>query len=141
MNTTISGFTQSANQAQHWVNELADDLGWSERRAHRLLRTVLHTLRDWLTTEEMADLAAQLPALIRGIYFEGWKPSSTPADDRRKETFVRRVMDEMSNDPPDDAEEAIAAVFALLDRHLDSGELVQVRSSMKKALRQLWPIA
>jgi uncharacterized protein (DUF2267 family) len=50
-------------------------------------------------------------------------------------------MDEMSNDPPDDAEEAIAAVFALLDRHLDSGELVQVRSSMKKALRQLWPIA
>ena len=140
MNTTISGFTQAANQAQQWVNELADGLGWSERRAHRLLRTVLHALRDWLTTEEMADLAAQLPALIRGIYFEGWKPSKTPASDRRKETLVRRVLDKMSNDPPDDADEAIAAVFALLDRHLDSGELLQVRSSMKKALRQLWPL-
>jgi uncharacterized protein (DUF2267 family) len=140
MNTTISGFTQAANQAQQWVNELADDLGWSGRRAHRLLRAVLHALRDWLTTEEMADLAAQLPVLVRGIYFEGWKPSEAPADDRRKDAFVQRVMRDMSEEPPDDADEAIAAVFALLDRHLDAGELLQVRASMKKALRQLWPM-
>jgi uncharacterized protein (DUF2267 family) len=140
MNTTISGFTQAANQAQQWVNELADDLGWSGRRAHRLLRAVLHALRDWLTTEEMADLAAQLPVLVRGIYFEGWKPSEAPADDRRKEAFVQRVMRDMSEEPPDDADEAIAAVFALLDRHLDAGELLQVRASMKKSLRQLWPM-
>lgn len=136
MSTTISGFTQAANQAQQWVN----DLGWSRRRAHRLLRVVLHALRDWLTTEEMADLAAQLPVLVRGIYFEGWKPSEAPADDRRKEAFVQRVMRDMSEEPPDDADEAIAAVFALLDRHLDAGELLQVRASMKKALRQLWPM-
>lgn len=140
MSTTISGFTQAANQAQQWVNELADDLGWSRRRTHRLLRVVLHALRDWLTTAEMADLAAQLPVLIRGIYFEGWKPSEAPADDRRKEAFVQRVMRDLAEEPPDDADEAIAAVFALLDRHLDSGELLQVRASMKKALRQLWPM-
>jgi uncharacterized protein (DUF2267 family) len=30
-------------------------------------------------------------------------------------------------------------VFRLLQDHLDEGELEQVRSSMKKALRRLWP--
>lgn len=139
MNTTISGFTQAANQAQQWVNDLSDDLGWNERRAHRLLRCVLHALRDWLTEAEMADLAAQLPELVRGIYFEGWKPSDTPVRDRRKEAFVDRIRQDMANDPPGDPDRAIAAVFRLLDRHLDQGEIVQVKASMKKALRQLWP--
>lgn len=139
MNTTISSFTQAANQAQHWVNELADELDWSERRAYRLLRSVLQALRDWVTPEEMADLAAQLPALIRGIYFEGWRPSETPVWSRRKEDFVDRIQGDMANEPLDDPDRAIAAVFSLLDRHLDRGEIDQVRNSMKKGLRQLWP--
>lgn len=139
MNTTISSFTQAANQAQHWVNELAGELDWSERRAYRLLRSVLHALRDWVTPEEMADLAAQLPVLIRGIYFEGWRPSETPVWSRRKEEFVDRIQADMANELLDDPDRAIAAVFSLLDRHLDRGEIDQVRNSMKKGLRQLWP--
>jgi uncharacterized protein (DUF2267 family) len=31
---------------------------------------VLHALRDRLTVEEASDLAAQLPMLIRGLYYE-----------------------------------------------------------------------
>jgi uncharacterized protein (DUF2267 family) len=46
--TSITGFTQSAQQAQQWVNELADYLNWDKRRAYHLLRCVLHALRDWL---------------------------------------------------------------------------------------------
>jgi uncharacterized protein (DUF2267 family) len=65
--TSAMGFTHAAEQAQEWVNELTRDLGSSEQNAHRLLKSVLHTLRDWLTPEEMADLSAQLPTLIRGI--------------------------------------------------------------------------
>ena len=140
MNTTISGFTHAANQAQQWVNELGDDLGWTERRAYRLLRAVLHALRDWLTEEEMADLSAQLPELIRGVYFEGWKPRKAPVDHRSKEEFVDRIQNDMANDPLGEPDLAIAAVFRLLDRHVDQGEIEQARHSMKKALRQLWPV-
>ena len=89
--TTISTFTQAAQQAQQWVNELAGALHWSEQHAYRLLKAVLHTLRDWLSQEEMADLSAQLPVLIRGIYFEGWKPSDTPVWERKKRDFVISV--------------------------------------------------
>ncbi|EHH12691.1 DUF2267 domain-containing protein [Mesorhizobium amorphae] len=73
--TSVIGFTHAAEQAQQWVNELAKDLDWSEQSAYRFMKSVLHTLRDWLSPEEMADLSAQLPTLVRGIYFEGWKPS------------------------------------------------------------------
>jgi len=137
--TTIPNFTQAAQQAQQWVNELADELDWSERRAYHLLRSVLHTLRDWLPLEEMTDLAAQLPVLIRGIYYEGWKPIDTPVGARTRENFVERVEDAFSDEPLDDPEAAVAAVFGLLDRHVSHGEIAQVRNSMKKPLRELWP--
>lgn len=137
--TSIANFTQAAQQAQQWVNELADDLDWDERRAYRLLRCVLHALRDWLTQEEMVDLSAQLPVLIRGIYFEGWKPLEAPVRDRKKADFIGRVQDSFSDDLLNDPDAAVTAVFRLLGRHVSHGEIVQVRNSMKKSMRELWP--
>lgn len=137
--TSIANFTQAAQQAQQWVNELADDLDWDERRAYHLLRCVLQALRDWLPQEEMVDLSAQLPSLIRGIYFEGWKPHETPVWDRKKADFIGRVQDAFRDDLLNDPDAAVAAVFRLLDRHISHGEIVQVRNSMKKSLRELWP--
>jgi len=137
--TSITGFTQSAQQAQQWVNELADYLNWDKRRAYHLLRCVLHALRDWLPQKEMTDLAAQLPVLIRGIYFEGWKPLDTPVWDRKKDDFIARVQHAFSDDLLNDPEAAVTAVFRLLDRHVSHGEIEEVRNSLKKSLRELWP--
>ena len=137
--TSVTGFTHAAEQAQQWVNELAQDLGWSEQNTYRLLKSVLHTLRDWLSPEEMADLSAQLPTLIRGIYFEGWKPD-TPMWERKKGDFVICVRNSFGYEPDVDIDQAIKAVFKVLDRHISHGEIVQVRNSMKKSLRQLWPM-
>lgn len=137
--TSAIGFTHAAEQAQQWVNELAKDLGWSEQRAYRFLKSVLHTLRDWLSPEEMADLSAQLPTLIRGVYFEGWNPSQTPSRERKKGDFVIGVRNSFGYEAEADIDTAIKAVFKLLDRHLSHGEVVQVRNSMKKSLRHLWP--
>ncbi|MGB3390133.1 MAG: DUF2267 domain-containing protein [Pseudaminobacter sp.] len=139
--TSITTFTQAAQQAQQWTNELAEDLGWPERRAYRLLRSVLQALRDWLPLSEMTDLAAQLPVLIRGIYFEGWKPLETPVAERKKEDFVARIQADFSDDLLNDPDAAVTAVFRLLSRHLSKGEIVQVRNSMKKSMRELWQAA
>jgi uncharacterized protein (DUF2267 family) len=137
--TTVSTFTQAAQQAQQWINELAADLNWSEQRSFRIFRAVLHTMRDWLSQEEMSDLSAQLPVLIRGVYFEGWDPLQAPVPDRKKRDFVLSVSAEFGHENDVDLERAIRAVFHLLDRHVSHGEMVQVRNSMQKALRQLWP--
>ena len=36
--TTVSSFSHAAQQAQQWVNELAEELRWSEQHAYRLLK-------------------------------------------------------------------------------------------------------
>ncbi|MEI9412239.1 DUF2267 domain-containing protein [Mesorhizobium salmacidum] len=132
-------FNHAAQQAQQWVNELAKDLGWSEPSAYRLMRSVLRTLRDWLSPAETADLSAQLPVLVRGVYFDGWKPSPEPACERKKRDFITSVRASFGYDDEIDFDIAINAVFTLLERHISHREIVQIRSSMKKSLRELWP--
>lgn len=139
-NTSIAAFTHEAQQAQQWVNELDDDLNWDDKgRAYRLLRSVLHTLRDFLSIEEVADLSAQLPIVIRGVFFEEWDPSTAPVWKRKKQDFIEQVASDFKNDPLDNADVAVAAVFKLMDRHISQGEITQVRNSMQKSLRNLWP--
>ncbi len=87
----------------------------------------------------MADMSAQMPILVRGIFFEGWRPADTPARDRTRQNFIDRVAFEMRDDMPSDPDSAITAVYGLLSRHIDIGEIDQVRKSMKKPLRELWP--
>jgi len=59
-----------------------------KRYAYRALRAVMHAIRDRLTVDETAQLAAQLPELIRGIYYEGWDPSRTPASYHDSKSFL-----------------------------------------------------
>ena len=140
--TGISALDNATHQANIWLNELCDLTHWEDKRhAYRLLRSVLHALRDWLNPDEAADFAAQLPMLIRGIYYEGWNPSATPVKQRGKDDFVDRLQTDFKTDPLGNPDLAITAVFTLLSRHMTGGELDQVRNSMQKPLRDLWPAA
>jgi len=72
MSTGLDVFDRTVQAANLWLKELMDALGWDDRyQAYEGLRTTLHALRDRLTLEEMAQLGAQVPLLIRGVYYEG----------------------------------------------------------------------
>ena len=74
-----------------WINELDDRLGWADKhRSYRLLRTVLQAVRDWLSVNEAAGFGAQLPELLRGIYYEHWRPATTPVKNRHKADFIAK---------------------------------------------------
>ena len=137
--TGISTLDHAPQVVAEWLNELCDDLGWQEKpRAYLLLHETLHAIRDLLGVDEAAELAAQLPILVRGIYFEGWNPSGTPSTARSKAELLDRIAGRFSKQPLDDTERAVAAVFDLLRRHVSPGELDQVRKSMRKPIRELW---
>jgi uncharacterized protein (DUF2267 family) len=138
-NTGIPAFSHAAQQAQQWVNELSEDLNWNDKgRAYRLFKSVLHAVRDWISAEEAADLSAQLPLLIRGVFFEGWDPMKAPAVHRKRADFIARVESDFVNDPLVSPAEDVGKVLALLDRKLPGGEIEQVRQSMPKSMRALW---
>ena len=137
--TGITTLDHAPQVVAEWLNLLQTDLGWPDRgRAYLLLRETLHAIRDFLTVDEAADLSAQLPLLIRGIFFDGWVPVKTPAKPRSVDDFLNRVMKPFSEDPLVEPDVAVAAVFSLLRRHISPGEFRQVAWALRKPLRDLW---
>ena len=140
MSATGLGVFDKTLQITHtWLNDVAEELGPDRQRCYHALRAVLHALRDRLTVEEAADLGAQLPMLVRGIYYEGYRPSGKPARIRSEAEFLDEVAAGFSTWPEIDAGEAARAVFRVLDRHISRGEMQDVLQSLPLGIRALFP--
>ncbi|XDA97986.1 DUF2267 domain-containing protein [Sulfitobacter sp. LCG007] len=123
-----------------WINELRERLDWhSSRDALRLLRAVLVQIRDHLGHDEVAQLSAQMPLLIRGMFFEGWQPSHTPVRDRKVEHFLSAIEDQVGDVQDWRGTKDIAAVFRTLDDKISEGEIRDVKSGLPQPIRDLWP--
>lgn len=137
--TGITSVDHAPQVLAEWLNRLCDDLEWDDRkRAYVLLNETLHAVRDFLTVDEAADLAAQLPLILRGIFYTGWNPSATPVRPRGKGAFLDRVARRFEKTPLEDPERAVAAVFDLLRRQVSEGEFDHVSHAMRKPLQELW---
>jgi len=135
----LEGIERSVQQTHRWINELDERLGWNNKhRSYRLLGVVLQTLRDWLSVNEAADLAAQLPSLLRGVYYEHWRPARTPVRDGGFNGFLASVDRAFRKDPIDDTGKAVATVFRLLSEKVTGGEIDDVRQSLPRDIRALW---
>lgn len=129
----------SVHLTHEWINELAGRLDWSSKRsALRLLRVTLRRVRDHLLVDEMAQMSAQLPVMIRGFFFEGWVPKDTPIKERRKEDFIAFVAHQMSDTAEYRGRDDIKCVFDLLNARLSRGEVEDIRASLPQDLRDMW---
>ena len=138
--TGLDVFDRTVHKTNNWLNELMELLGWHDRhRAYLALRVTLHALRDRLTVEEVAQLAAQLPMLIRGFYYEGWDPTGKPLKERSKEEFLARIEEYFSSDDPVDPEQVARAVFTVLSNRVTEGEIEDVKHVLPAEIEGLWP--
>jgi uncharacterized protein (DUF2267 family) len=103
-----------------------------------VLRAVLHCLRDRLTTNEAADLGDQFPMLIRGIYYEAWRPAGKPDKVRSRDEFLAGITTRIAMKQSIDAENAARAVFRTLENHVSLGEIRDVISVLPEEIRTLW---
>ena len=127
---------RSVEKTNVWLKELAVELGTDDRKfAYRVLRAYLHAVRDRLMVDEAAQLAAQLPELVRGIYYEGWVPSRTPTSDRSVDEFLRRIADEAKLPGETEASYACSAAARVLRRHVSEGEINDVVAVFPEELR------
>lgn len=139
MAATQHVFADTLDKAEEWLNELAEIGGLrSPEQAYTVLHAVLPTLRDRLTVEEAAQLSSHFPLLIKGVYYDGWKPADVPERWRTKQDFLARIADRLRNSPID-PEQACRAVFQLLERRVAPGEVKDVKHMMHHRLRELWP--
>lgn len=137
--TVPSSISHSVQQTQEWLKALCEAGSYSgEAEAFAVLRAVLHQLRDRLTPTEAVDLAAQLPMIVRGVYYEGWQPLRTPEKVRTREDFLAGVRGKLGPHPIS-PENATRDVFSLLAQAIDSGEIADVISQMPAEIKELWP--
>jgi uncharacterized protein (DUF2267 family) len=138
--THIPVFESTLQTTHKWLRELELIASLrNESEAYSVLRAVLHSLRDRLLPDEAVNLAAELPMLIRGFYYEGWKPGSTPKKLRTLEDFLRDMPPLPSPDETFDAEKAVRSVFLMLDHRISEGEIEDIRQMLPEEVRSLWP--
>lgn len=140
MTTGLDTFDTTVQESNLWLKDLMERLDTNDRHhACSTLRAVLHVLRDRIGPDNAAHLGAQLPMLLRGLYYEGWHPSGKPTKERHEAQFLERVHAQLPRADEAEAKAGVHAVFDLLSKKIDRGEAVKLASILPKELRDYWP--
>jgi uncharacterized protein (DUF2267 family) len=126
--------------AHIWIKEIMYELNLTDPdKAYHVMRATLQSLRDRLPPAEAVHLGAQLPTLIRGVYYESWKFSDKPLKMRKKEEFFDHIAKLYNAPLPAENESAVRAVFKQLYHHLSPGEVGKIKDIIPQELQELWP--
>lgn len=133
----LAVFDDTLQKTNTWLKEISEELGPDRQRSYQAMRAVLHTLRDRLTVDQAAHLGEQLPMLVRGIYYEAWRPAGKPDKIRSREEFVEAIAERLQNVRPIDPEAAARIVFRVLQDHVTAGEMRHVADALPEDIRTL----
>ena len=136
--TGLDVFDRTLQTTHIWLNEIGEAIGPDKQTAWKVLSVVLHKLRDRLPVDVAAHLGAELPLLVRGVYYDQFKPASQPSDCRDMDEFVGHVSHWLADTRPVDAKDAVAAVFAVLSRHVPQGQIAKVKDALPHSMRDAW---
>lgn len=137
--TRLEVFDRTVHTTNLWLSEIADKLGPDRQHAWHVLSAVLRTLRDQLPAELAAHLAAQLPLLVRGAFYEAWNPSSESRRAKTDDEFIEKLNSHLESTRPTNAQQAALTVFGVLSRHVDREQIIKVRNALNEKVRRLWP--
>ncbi|NDU77701.1 DUF2267 domain-containing protein [Actinomadura sp. DSM 109109] len=135
--TGIHGLDRSIDTTNRWIADVAAAFGTEDRRfAYRVLRAWMHTLRDRLTVESSAHLAAQLPELLRGVFYDGWSPGHMPRKEGLREVTVHFA--EHAGIGRGDVPKAAAIVTGVVSSKMAPGGVDQALWKLPEELRSLY---
>ena len=122
-------FEKYAAKGNELLNVLAEDLNVPRDKAGRILRSVLHVLRNHISIDESFQVLSQLPMALKGVYVDQWNPSEEYHRIHKLEEFFDEVRKEDKGLAGYDfgnnqkAKEAVSAVFKALTYYLSEGEV------------------
>jgi uncharacterized protein (DUF2267 family) len=141
MSTTgLDVFDKTVQTTNIWLDEIMARMGPDRHVAWHILGAVLRTLRDRLPLDDATHLGAQLPLLVRGLYYDQWHSPSTIHKERHQEEFLARVQ-EGRDIRPVNVQEAVRTVFAVLAKHIAKGQADKTARVLPAEIRALWSAA
>lgn len=118
-------YAPAVQVARTWLRAVADGLDTEDLVfAHRALRAWMHTVRDRISVVASAHLSAQLPELLRGIYYEGWMPGHVPVRHGLAE-FIDQFATTADIDP-DEVGAVAGTITAVLAELFSPGQMNRV---------------
>jgi uncharacterized protein (DUF2267 family) len=139
MTTGLDVFDTTVQQTNLWLKDIMERIETDDRHlAYQLLRATLHMIRDRVGPENAVHFGAQLPMLIRGLYYEGWRMSHTPTRTRHLADFIDDIEDEARRKLGADREQLVRAVFQVIADRIDPGEVDKLIKAFPEDLKALW---
>jgi uncharacterized protein (DUF2267 family) len=141
MTTGLDTFDKTVQESNLWLKDVMERLNSYDRHhAYSTMRAVLHALRDRIGPENAAHLGAQLPMLLRGLFYEGWDPTGKPTKERHENAFLAHIARELPRAAgPGEIEQGAVAVLDVLSKHIDRGAAVKLAAILPQDLRRFWP--
>jgi uncharacterized protein (DUF2267 family) len=137
--TGLEVFDKTLHTTNIWLKEIMDELGPDRQVAWHVLGAVLHTLRDRMPVQLAVHLGAQLPLLVRGLYYDQWRASEVPLKIRNVDEFLEHVSKELQQIRPVNVQDAVRVVLHVLDHHVNPDQVAKVREALPEPIRAIWP--
>ncbi len=138
---SISILEKNIQHTMTWVYAIEEECNWEEdnkKEAFTALRVVLRELRDLLPLETAIHLSAQLPLLIRGLFFENWSTQVNQPKIRKKEDFLASIADGLFSYPDADPEIITRSVLKVLSDKISAGELEKIIAVLPTDIKDLF---
>jgi uncharacterized protein (DUF2267 family) len=139
----IKAIQKTQQQTARMLKPLVEsDFFANQNEAFLFLRAVLKALRDRLTQGEVVHLGSQLPALIRGFYFEGWsynEREDPKSDVKTADEFLRLVSEHLKGYDSIELAAAVPLTLKVILDSIDQGEAIQVLHCLPRGIQELCP--
>lgn len=137
--TGLEVFDTTIQKTNIWLDEIMREIGPDRRLAWHVLGAGLRAIRDRLPIEVAAHLGAQLPLIVRGAFYDQFRPGDLPAALRTWDEFLALVAIGLVDlDPPQSPQAAAEAVFGVLSRHISAGQVEKVQQALPEPIRNRW---
>jgi uncharacterized protein (DUF2267 family) len=136
-----TSFNKHAEEGNAYINKLASELGFTEERTLRVVKSVLHAVRDRILISESFNLISQLPLFLKGIYIENWKYKDQPEKFDTVSEFAAKVMEEAGRTYSFDYENedqvffVTQAVFNSLRSYVSEGEISNIYNNLPSDIK------
>jgi uncharacterized protein (DUF2267 family) len=122
---------------------LTEELHWERdsEKGVRILRTVLHSLRDFLRLDDAIAILMLLPHPMKAIFIENWNTADLPIVPPETTSFaevVRRKAGKLAFcdfATPADTEKSIVHIFKYIHNHLNHEQIRDLQRYLPSLVR------
>lgn len=140
-------FNKMALEGNTFMNELSEKLGHTgtedRQQVGRILKAVMHSLRDCLDYKENFHVLAQLPLALKAVYADQWNYMDKPHRPQNVEQFeelvktYQRKYGEQNFDWSMSTDDIVQDTLSCLRKYISTGEAIHVMDQLPKGVKEL----